>query len=859
GYLVVSPQLYSNASYMNANTYAALKELNYYSSAGTRFEACYDMQNLVIVQEPRAPFDYTYLISNETNGEYTILEQQKLCNVIAHKIALDFIGELAPVAKGMRDNLLTHLIQSDNHPRPNTQGYLTFGLAAIYFPREIIVKIALNRISLKLVNFWLNGEGQSPDPQLIIEQFLIKYNWYSDLIQRDGFKERLAGGVQEGSKNFSTTLTKFREKLIQKINECKNGEDRISLKNNLSREFREQFRKVQPGETETTRGIWLTRLMQVQPSIAQQLKDHINEFIAELMTPSNPKFSTKSVRDWLEAMQTELNTYQRQLEEEISQEGGMKKNEDLEKKLRDLEQNIDEIEQRIELPILNRKNGDIQKLAKNAVQSIIQLIQHNFKLAVTQETLKIVNDLQKYVRDCSTEVATFSRMIENLKTNYEKEQNDLINSNFNEMSGEAIFAQEDIEECYQTLLPDLEFRSALVLVSKDITEASGVGESICYLINRTTGEQLKTEIDQKIDGEFGSRSNQIVKSVIKRFIQKYSGSIRPTRLGQIIEQAEPLLRLNVSDPYFSNLSDKRKEFIGFKDTDEVEVNQFKMTLTRDLGIDPTALKPTQAEDQILIVREYGGFPLRLINGLEEIRNHYIREQNKDGSTCHSDYQIPFTDIIPPDARVMEELEDVFYPCLAFQLIVKNPKTQGLEFQYYDNLRDYYYTAELNPIWNQALEELANHREMTKTLNELLEEEINQIRQNPDLWKSQYLPRLQQFVDYVDNLPESNPNYLYKSTVVGTPGTINNLGQEGVINRFRRKIQESLTKTASLPTSVNDDSAALVKRGENSRDFNQSDDSLEAKLRQLKQKLDQGFITQKGYEFEKEEILRKYGC
>ncbi|MFM6205958.1 MAG: hypothetical protein ACKPEZ_11180, partial [Planktothrix sp.] len=323
----------------------------------------------------------------------------------------------------------------------------------------------------------------------------------------------------------------------------------------------------------------------------------------------------KSVRDWLEAMQTELNTYQRQLEEEISQEGGMKKNEDLEKKLRDLEQNIDEIEQRIELPILNRKNGDIQKLAKNAVQSIIQLIQHNFKLAVTQETLKIVNDLQKYVRDCSTEVASFSRMIENLKTNYEKEQNDLINSNFNEMSGEAIFAQEDIEECYQTLLPDLEFRSALVLVSKDITEASGVGESICYLINRTTGEQLKTEIDQKIDGEFGSRSNQIVKSVIKRFIQNYSGSIRPTRLGQIIEQAEPLLRLNVSDPYFSNLSDKRKEFIGFKDTDEVEVTQFKTTLIHDLGIDPTALKPTQAEDQILIVREYGGFPLRLINGL----------------------------------------------------------------------------------------------------------------------------------------------------------------------------------------------------------------------------------------------------
>jgi hypothetical protein len=858
GYLVVSPQLYSNASYMNANTYAALKELNYYSSAGTRFEACYDMQNLAIVQEPRAPFDYTYLISNETNGEYTILEPQKLCNVIAHKIALDFIGELAPVAKGMRDNLLTHLIQSDNHPRPNTQGYLTFGLAAIYFPREIIVKIALNRITLKLVNFWLNGEGQSPDPQLILEQFLIKNNWYSDLIQRDGFKERLAGSVQEGSKNFSTTLTKFREKLSQRINECKNREDRLSLKSNLSREFREQFRKVQSGETETTRGIWLTRLMQVQPSITQQLKDHINEFIAELMTPSNPKFSAKSVRDWLEAMQTELNTYQRQLEEEISQGGGLKKNEDLEKKCRELEQSMNEIEQRMELPMLNRKNRDIQKLARNSVQSIIQLIQHNFKLTVTQETLKIVNDLQKYIRDYSTEVATFSRMLENLKTNYEKEQNDLNNYNFNEMSGDAIFAPEDIEECYQTLLPNLESRSALVLVSKDITEASGVGESICYLMNRTTGEQLKTEIDQKIDGEFGSRSNQIVKSVIKRFIHNYSGQIRSPRLGQIIQQAEPLLRLNSSDPYFSDLSDKRKEFIGFKDTDEIEVTQFKTTLTRDLGIDPTALKPTQAEDQILIVREYGGFPLRLINGLEEIRNHYIREQNKDGSTCHSDYQISFTDIIPPDARLMEELEDVFYPCLAFQLIVENTETQGLEFQYYDHLRDCYYTAALSPIWNQALEKLANHQEMTQTLNELLEEEINQIRQHPDLWKSQYLPRLQQFVDYVDNLPESNPNYLYKSTVVGTPGTINNLGHEGVINRFRRKIQESLTKTRSLPTSVNDHSIALVKRGGNPSNVNPGNNSLDAELRQLKQKLDQGLINQRRYQLDRQEILQKYG-
>ena len=848
GYLVISPQLYSNASYMNANTYAALKELNHYSSPGTRFEACYDMQNLVLVQEPRAPFDYTYLVSNQTNGEYTILEQQKLCNVIAHKIALDFLGELAPIAKGMRDNLLTHLIQSDNHPRPNPQGYLTFGLAAIYFPREIIVKIALNRISLKLLNFWLNGEGQSPDPQLILEQFMIKYKWHSDSTQRDGFTERLTESVQEGNQSFTNTLTKWRNNLINnKINECKNRENRLELQTDLSWQFRSQFRKVQPGENETTRGIWLTRLLQISPVITKQLKDHINEFIAELMTPSNPNFSIKTVRDWLDAMETDLNSYQHQLEEEISQAGGMKKIEDMENKWRDIQREIDDIEEKIELPLFNGKNRNIQKKAESAVRKIFKLIEDNFKLTATQEALNIVGDLQKCIRDFSVQTAGFSRVIENWKTDYEKEQKDLINSNFNEMSGEAIFAQEDIKECYQILLPDINSRSQLVLVSKDITEASGVEESLSYLMNRSTLEQLKTEINQEIDIVFGSRSNQIVKSVIKRFIQNYSASVRPIRLGQIIQEAEPLLRLNSSDPYFSNLPDKLKQFIGFKDTDELEVKQFKSILNDDLGIDSTILKPSQAEDQILIVKEYGGFPLRLINGLEEIRNHYIREQNRDGSSCHSDYQIQFTDIIPPDAHLIEKLADVFYPCLAFELIFLNPETQVLQLEYYDDLRRCYYTAKLSPVWNQSLEELANNQEMTATLKQLLEDVISQIRQNSNLWENNYLLKLQKFVDYVDKLPESSPNYSCKSTVVGARGTI---VKQGVINRLIQRIKGEIQNT--LPLSVNDNLTArgdlIVNRG----------DSLERELKQLQKGLDQGNFNQKEYEVKRKEIMDKYG-
>lgn len=862
GYLVISPQLYGNTSNMSANTYAALKELNYYTTPGTKFEACYDMQDLILVQESRPPFDYAYLVSNQTAGEYSILEQRKLCNVIAHKIALDFSGELAPVVKGMRDNFLQHLIQWDGHPRPNIQRYLTFGLAAIYFPRDIIVQIALTRISLKLVKFWLNGEGQSPDPQLLLEQFLIQYRWHSDVANRDGFTTRLAEAVQESNKTFVSTLNTWRNaKLERVINDCKSKDDRIGIRQTLPREFREQFRKTQPGETESTRGIWLTRLLQIRPTITEQLKQDIDQFLASLLTPGNVKFSIKSGRDWLDALETDLNSYQRQLEEEITNFGGNRKLEDVEKKWRDAEEIIEDIEQRFELPIVGSKNRQVQAEAKRVVREVCDLIKHNFDLAVTQEALQIVGSLQKHVLERATQVAGFNRVADNLKSDYEKEESDLRQLNFDEMSGEAIFDNEDIEGCYKTLLPEQDFRSQLVLVSKEITQVSGVGDSIAYLMDKTTQIQLQKEIDLTVDRLFGSRSTQIVQSVIKRFIQNYSMQDRSTRLGQIKQQAEPLLRLNLSDPYFRNSPAKRSDLVGFKDTDESEVQQFKITLGRDLGIAESVLKPTQAEDEILIVTEYAGFPLRLISGLEQMRNPYIREGNSESSFLHNDYRITFTDIMPPDALKMEELEDVFYPCLAFDLIGKNADTQQLEFQYYDELRDCYYTAGISPVWNQALEELANRRDMTDALKGFLERAIAQIEKHPALWEKDYLPKLRQFVNLVDNLTEDSPNYPYRATVVGVPATTEMAAKEGIINRFRKQMEERFKSTLNPNTSPPGIGAY--------QQFTQPEIVVEPtdvvdnrtkrrqELERLKQDVNDGIVTDKEYEKLREDILKKY--
>ena len=795
GYLVISPELYGNTPNMCANTYAALMELDYYSSPGTQFDACYNQRYLTIVQEKRPAFDYTYLVSKHTEqGNYSIDKQRKLCNVIAHKIALDFSGELAPAVKGMRDNFAQHMIQEDDHPRPNSQWYLTFGLAAIYFPRDRISQITVARITLKLVTFWLQGEGQSPDPLKLLEQFLMEYRWHTNLERKDGLITRLEATALESEKTFSAVMNAWRTKQENNIADCKTKDDRSNLMRQLQRDFKEQFHKTKFGDTETNRGIWLTKLLNSRANLILQLRQNIDDFLFTLLTPSNQYFSIANVRNWLDALHTELNTYQYDLESRVTRLNSARNQDELEKKWSEIDRTIQDIEEEFNLPVFSNKNSRVQDEARKAVKETDAAIKHNFEFAAALEALEIVKVLQQHTQARASQLTSLSRIVDDLKSYYERYQGTLSQSNSDEMSGEEIFSDEDIEGCYNVLLPQKEHRAQLVQISQEITETAGLGESLAIFLeqNRTNPDQLQREINLTVNRLFGSRSAGSVQSVIKRFNQKYPPSERPVRLGQILREAEPLLPLNLTAPYFHNNSAKKSKLVGFKDTDDPEVKQFETVLTQKLGIPDNVIKPTQADDKVLIVTEYAAFPLRLLNGLEQLKNHYLRERNNSGNTLlHNDRRHVFTDIIPPDVVIMQELQDIFYPCLAFDLIQQNQATQQLEFQCFDELRGNYYTDFLSPAWNQALEQMVNSSNMITALRELLDGAITDIERQPARWQGYYLPKLRQFVEQVDKLPDDNINYLYRSRVVGTSGTADTPTEEGVINRFLKRMQEQV--------------------------------------------------------------------
>jgi hypothetical protein len=861
GYLVISPELYGNTTSMIANTYAALQELNYYSSPGTKFEALYDTQNVVSVIEKRPPFNYTYLISNEATAEYSILTQGKLCNVIAHKIALEFSGELAASVKRNRDNLQEHITKYDDHPRRNSQNYLTFGLSAIYFPRDTIIEIALTKVGLELVRFWLNGKGQSPDPINLLEQFLIQHNWHNDLGKRDGLTNKLAESVEESNKTFSNSLKTWQNKLSRLIADCRNKDDRTNIRQQLATEFYKQFRTVQPGETESIRGYWLTKLMQAAPKITKELNGNIDDYVMQLLTPVDPNFSIKNTHNWLDSLRHELHKYQRDLQESITDFGGMKRLEDVERKWDNAEQTIEDMENKIAIPFVDFKNIPFQEECKKVMQEVYKIIKHNFELTVLQETLKIVNQLQKQVQEKEKQIAAFSSLVEDLESAYEKEERELKQLNFDEMSGEAIFDTEDIELCYQTMIPENDSRPQLILASSELTQETDRGASLGFFLNmeRTTYSQLKEKIDLKVNTLFAFRGRNIVTSVIKRFMQKYSLSARSIRLKQIIQESQPLLRLDLEDRYFVPDKGKSSKLIGYKDTEELEVAQFESLLTQDLSVQQSDLQEMQADDEILFVNEYGGFPLRLIIGLGKMRNPYLKEKNSGKSFLHNDYRISFPDIMPPNAGKMEEVENIFYPCLALELLVENHDTQELEFQYYDHFQNSYDTVSLSGIWIESLEYLASNPNMTEALKQILDNTILEMENNPTLWVNEYLPKLRQFPDKLTRISEDNPNSLYKTRVYTDTRNTNDNTKEGVINRFLKKMEAKFRNTNPLPRNNTGTQKAIVGEIVSNSPLDNIDNRSRRRqeLEQLKQDLDEGFMTSEEYEREKQRIFLQY--
>ena len=793
GYLVISPKLYGDGAIMRANTYAALKELDHYTNESNSFQVCYDKQNFVNIDEKRSPFDFAYLVSNRTTGDYQINNKAKLCNVIAYKIFLDFADELSLPIKRNRDNYKDPMIRKDNHPFQMCQGYISFGLARIYFTRDRIVQIGLNRFSLKLIKFWLEGYGQSPSGQELLSKFLANWSTQSN---KDYFTARLEEATLENNKTFSKTLTSWKNSLEEEIS---NSQDLENLPQTVKQSLEKEFRKVQGGETDSSRGIWLTLTQQTQPKLIEKFKSDIDKFLEILLNPDSLEFSLENSLSFLVALQVQINTYKGNLEELSQDNKGFHSSEKIDNIWRNVKQTLEDINGKKSVFKMFSKNANSERIKaelRDYVQSGQKLIQHNFNFSINGESRKIVEAILKHISSRMLQIQQLKESLYQLMTEYDKYEQELMQLNLDEMTGEGIFPEENIDNC----IPDSNSRTQYISVSQKVTNNLGYNASLFSLFSQSfviDNETLKETLTATIEKQFQSVSTNKIDAVIKRFMGQYKPHDFPERLAQILREADLMLPINVNDAYYRLHTDKAL-LIGTKDDNSPTMQRFMKTLESDLNINlGTSFESIQTDEEILITYEFGGFPLRIITDLSGLQKIY--QDQKRISILHNDYRIEFADIIPPHAKLIEELEFIFYPAIALGLLEYDEEDDTYQLVIEGDLFNNKSIIDISGNWRLALEQFASRKDMINALQILLNQAKNEILANPTLLftnEGDYFQNVSYFVNNVKNLPDHHPNSRYKNKVVGQKAKIQQEAKEGIITRFVNQLKMELEKRAA---------------------------------------------------------------
>jgi len=309
-------------------------------------------------------------------------------------------------------------------------------------------------------------------------------------------------------------------------------------------------------------------------------------------------------------------------------------------------------------------------------------------------------------------------------------------------------------------------------------------------------------------------------------MQKYPFSDGQTRLKQIIDEADVLLPLNNNAPYFVNDADKTKQIIGFKQTDERENKQFRDLITQGIGINSDVVIPLQSKNEILIIKEFAGFPLRIVNGLKELKDQYERQKHLyDGYNLHNESQTFFLDIIPPEGRKMELLQDNFYTCLAFGKIQKDSQTNIYYLQLEDELRNEFYDLPLSNVWEESLEEISQNETVKEYLQSMVTDLEEELKQNPDLFPKVYYPRLINFIDELEELTEYDLNFSQKKFVLGERADRTSMGKNGILKRIyerflkivndaQKEAPVNINKTLSSSNSLKNQALLTAENGKN---------------------------------------------
>lgn len=142
-----------NRASIAANTYAALKELDYYMNEAAGPEHFFNCNyGSVDISASKKPFDRYYIIDSETEDHFTKIKYEDVAQVIANAIFLDLTSDLGLTANAMTANIDFDLHEClDQKNKMYVKAYSSTGIYSMYYPTREIKKACVYRYAASLV------------------------------------------------------------------------------------------------------------------------------------------------------------------------------------------------------------------------------------------------------------------------------------------------------------------------------------------------------------------------------------------------------------------------------------------------------------------------------------------------------------------------------------------------------------------------------------------------------------------------------------------------------------------------------------------------------------------------------------
>jgi hypothetical protein len=708
--IVPTPEAFAGISVGDrvlANGYAALMELNYFSDYRTEYHQQFSSGLVDEVVSKLPPFDFTYLVGTK-NGEGDFKLGQ-IREMIAQNIFLDMTSDFAPHKRSIRDNIKGSWAQADPGGRGYPKQFMSFGLSTIEIPIAQIRASLSERLAKDLINWWLN------DSVILPAQML-------ELVRGDILKRmRLSEGelimdlCADKDRSLIAIISQWTNETRQEINQdnwlscTKQGVNILGNEQGKILRFIndyltprvEEFKRnhlLELSPDERLHGDYLKKIYNNRDEIIQRGKKSLEMEFYNILEDRNRgvKFAESFIVS-VRQIFTDIAEKFRRDQEQVWSQNESKRQREYDTALAE----INDLKDKIHIS----KKDKMEQYCEQALTGLEGYLMANIQRKTRGAGVEVINRLLEHLNQLESRFNRFrqkliqSRDLFNLQANQQIDSADALLIN-----GIKLFDRQELNGLYQDFIE--QFASGIVgnknaydtgmdnlclPLSEEILKQS----SPLWKETRRSDENMRlfdiTEIADIRQGDFQqviiNQANQLLQNapVSSRIQQELAACDRLLKIynndADIInnlriayQKSRPLIMLNPAvlrgkDAGFTPQLNQNVALIGGRNTNNPAAQKIIPKL-REFIANEDDIKPLGEVEKhrLVFVQEIGGFSLRCLDGMRELRQSYQdwkgefilakraqqMGENRDlPIPVHIQKEPPFWDVFPEDPSIYQ--------------------------------------------------------------------------------------------------------------------------------------------------------------------------------------------------------------